>query len=95
MAVRSWDYFGEYIRNKIGDKPSDEDLSVLEDFDDTFKDYSENSEVDWKEKYEANDAEWRKKYKDRFFNKTENNPSNEKEEEIEVKTYEDLFKEEK
>lgn len=76
---------------------SDESISLLEDLSDTFEDLS--SQVlqagDYKRKYEENDAEWRKRYHDRFFSVVEEttNKEDEKDDEVEKKTYESLFKE--
>lgn len=76
---------------------SDESISLLEDLSDTFEDLS--SQVlqagDYKRKYEENDAEWRKRYHDRFFSAGEETTIKEddKDDEVEKKTYESLFKE--
>lgn len=76
---------------------SDESISLLEDLSDTFEDLSSQivQAGDYKKKYEENDAEWRKRYHDRFFSVAEENTSNEddKDDEVEKKTYESLFKE--
>lgn len=77
---------------------SDESISLLEDLSDTFEDLS--SQVlqagDYKKKYEENDAEWRKRYRDRFFSAVEETTikEDEKDDEVEKKTFESLFKEE-
>ena len=76
---------------------SDESISLLEDLSDTFEDLS--SQVlqvgDYKKKYEENDAEWRKRYRDRFFSAVEETTikEDEKDDEVEKKTFESLFKE--
>lgn len=76
---------------------SDESISLLEDLSDTFEDLS--SQVlqagDYKKKYEENDAEWRKRYHDRFFSVSGETTIKEddKDDEVEKKTYESLFKE--
>lgn len=61
----------DIIKAKVGESTSDEDISLIEDINDTFTDLETRvSEAgDWKAKYEENDATWRQKYKDRFFNK--------------------------
>ena len=61
----------DMIKAKIGDGTSDEDISLIEDVNDTFSDLETRiSEAgDWKAKYEENDASWRNKYKERFFTK--------------------------
>lgn len=76
---------------------SDESISLLEDLYDTFEDLS--SQVlqagDYKRKYEENDAEWRKRYHDRFFSDAGGTAIKEddKDDDVEKKTYESLFKE--
>lgn len=71
MAVKSLDELLSGLRAKMGEAPSDEDLALLEDVSDTFKDASAKTEdkENWKEKFEKNDAEWRKRYSDRFLGK--------------------------
>lgn len=87
------------IRDMIGTEnaESDEAISLLEDFSDTFDDLSSQvSQVgDYKKKYEENDAEWRKRYRDRFFSRAEDDDYMEdhNEDEVEKKTFESLFKE--
>ena len=75
---------------------SDESISLLEDLSDTFDDlYSQVLQAgDYKKKYEENDAEWRKRYHDRFFSVTEDEiKEDDKDDDVEKKTYESLFKE--
>lgn len=76
---------------------SDESISLLEDLSDTFEDlFSQVLQAgDYKRKYEENDAEWRKRYHDRFFSTVEETTIKEddKDDEVEKKTYESLFKE--
>ena len=76
---------------------SDESISLLEDLSDTIEDlFSQVLQAgDYKKKYEENDAEWRKRYHDRFFSVVEETTSNgdDKDDEVEKKTYESLFKE--
>ena len=91
MAVISKEELFRRISERIGDDNSDEALSLLEDVSDTIKDFEERESEDWKAKYEENDAKWRKKYRERFEN---GEPDiEEKEETIEVKSYDDLFSE--
>lgn len=101
MAVRTTEEIMELIRTRVGDSTSDEDLSFIEDVNDTLSDMSGRiaDTTDWKAKYEENDAAWRTKYKERFFTGDETpivEDSNvEVKEETEEKTkYEDLFTEE-
>lgn len=99
MSVVSKESLLERIRDMTGveNAESDESISLLEDLSDTFEDLS--SQVlqagDYKKKYEENDAEWRKKYHDRFFSDVEETEIKEddKDDDVEKKTYESLFKE--
>ena len=70
--VRTKDDLLSIIKEKIGDSTSDEDISLIEDINDTYSDLETriSESGDWKSKYEENDASWRKKYKERFFEKT-------------------------
>ena len=69
--IRTKDDLLNIIKERIGDGTSDEDISLIEDINDTYADLeSRISEAgDWKAKYEENDANWRTKYKERFFEK--------------------------
>lgn len=99
MSVVSKESLLERIREITGveNAESDESISLLEDLSDTFEDLS--SQVlqagDYKKKYEENDAEWRKRYHDRFFSTVEETmiKEDDKDDEVEKKTYESLFKE--
>lgn len=98
MAVISKESLLEKIRDMIGTEnaESDEAISLLEDMSDTFDDLSSqvSQAGDYKKKYEENDAEWRKRYHDRFFSVTEDDiKEDDKDDEVEKKTYESLFKE--
>ena len=53
------------IKERIGENPTDEDISFVEDMTDTIDSLSQGD--DWKKKFEENDAMWRKKYTERFF----------------------------
>lgn len=99
MSVVSKESLLERIREITGveNAESDESISLLEDLSDTFEDLS--SQVlqagDYKRKYEENDAEWRKKYHDRFFSVVEETKikEDEKDDDVEKKTFDSLFKE--
>lgn len=99
MSVVSKESLLERIRDMTASEnaESDESISLLEDLSDTFEDLS--SQVlqagDYKKKYEENDAEWRKRYRDRFFSAVEETTikEDEKDDEVEKKTFESLFKE--
>lgn len=69
MAVRTKEDLLGIIKEKIGDSTSDEDISLIEDINDTYTDLETriSESGDWKAKYEENDANWRNKYKERFF----------------------------
>ena len=94
MAVRSREELIETINTLIGDNTSDENLSILEDIEDTYKDLSDRASdsTNWKEKYETNDSEWREKYRKRFLEGSNDNEPNESDEPDPVPVrYEDLF----
>lgn len=103
MAVRTRDEILAAIRSRLGDDTSDEALTIIEDIDDTFKDYETRTGEDWKSKYDELDAQWRKRYRDRFFQKADNGETtpedikddNEEDlkEESEVKDFDELFTE--
>lgn len=101
--VRTKDDLLAMIKDKIGEGTSDEDISLIEDINDTYSDLETRiSEAgDWKAKYEENDASWRTKYKERFFTKdvsedAEISDDRDKADEgtHEALKYEDLFTEE-
>jgi hypothetical protein len=103
MAVRTRDEILAAIRSRLGDDTSDDALTIIEDIDDTFKDYETRTGEDWKSKYDELDAQWRKRYRDRFFQKADNGETtpddvkddNEEDlkEESEVKEFDELFTE--
>lgn len=98
MAVVSKESLLEKIRDMIGTEnaESDEAISLLEDVSDTIDDLSSqvSQSGNYKKKYEENDAEWRKRYHDRFFSVTEDDiKEDDKDDEVEKKTFESLFKE--
>lgn len=103
MAVRTRDEILAAIRSRLGDDTSDNALTIIEDIDDTFKDYETRIGEDWKGKYDELDAQWRKRYRDRFFQKADNGETtpedvkddNEEDlkEESEVKDFDELFTE--
>jgi hypothetical protein len=103
MAVRTRDEILAAIRSRLGDDTSDDALTIIEDIDDTFKDYETRTGEDWKSKYDELDAQWRKRYRDRFFQKVDNEETtpedvkddNEEDlkDESEVKDFDELFTE--
>lgn len=88
MAVISKEELTDKIKKLLSDNPTDDEISLLEDFSDTYDSFSANSSnelseklkeaesknVEWEQKYNDNDAMWRKKYIDRFNGKVEDIP---------------------
>lgn len=106
MAVRTREELMKKIRDYVKDSTDDATLQLLEDVDDTFKDFAnkQKDETDWKAKFEENDKEWRTKYKERFMSGGDDakkvnkpTPADEKkeEDEDEKETFNDLFSEER
>ena len=97
MAVRTREEILEILRGWLGDDPTDDDIAMLEDITDTFRNFEEKTSdaTNWKNKYEENDKAWKKKYSDRFFSKDgdgNDNPSDSGEpEDKPMKTFDDLF----
>ena len=95
MAIKSNEDLMNGIRSILGDRTDEAALGLLEDMDDTLKDYATNANIDWKNKYEENDAAWKQKYRDRFFGAVVDEDEKLKDEPEEKKlTYDSLFKEE-
>ena len=81
------------IKERIGENPTDEDISFVEDMTDTIDSLSQGD--DWQKKYEENDAMWRKKYTERFFTPDkESEKENEETKDSEEITIDDLFESE-
>ena len=103
MAVRTRDEILAAIRSRLGDDTSDDALTIIEDIDDTFKDYETRTGEDWKSKYDELDAQWRKRYRARFIQKADDDETTtqdvkvENEEDLkdesEVKDFDELFTE--
>jgi len=103
MAVRTRDEILAAIGSRLGDDTSDDTLAIIEDIDDTLRDYETRTGEDWKTRYDELDAQWRKRYRDRFFQKAYNEETtpedvkddNEEDlkEESEVKDFDELFEE--
>lgn len=96
MAVKTREEILESLRGRFGKEPTDEDIAMLEDITDTFKDFEEKTSdaTNWKNKYEENDKAWKKKYADRFFIKDGINDDIIEPEDIidkPMKTFDDLF----
>ena len=95
MAIKSNEDLMNGIRSILGDRTDEAALGLLEDIDDTLKDYATNANIDWKNKYDENDAAWKQKYRDRLFGTVvdEDDKPNDEPEEKKL-TYDSLFKEE-
>lgn len=68
MSVLSKDELLIALKGFIGEEATDDQLTFLENVQDTMQDFEARTQVDWKQKYEENDSAWRQRYKDRFFN---------------------------
>ena len=70
MAVLNRDDFMSAIKKVVGENPTDELVTFVENMTDTYTDLESKTKdtTDWKAKYEENDKQWKKKYVDRFFN---------------------------
>lgn len=101
--VLSKEDFMKRLQERIGDDTSEDALSFIEDFTDTFNDLETRStsdgENEWKTKYDELDKNWREKYKARFFeSKTEPEEVKEEQKEDVEKdgedtSFDDLFEE--
>ena len=70
--ILSKEQYNEKLKALVGENPTDEQLTLLEDMTDTYNDLESRSSSDgneaWQKKYDELDASWRKRYTDRFFN---------------------------
>lgn len=70
--ILSKEQYTEKLKALVGENPTDEQLTLLEDMTDTYNDLESRSSSDgneaWQKKYDELDASWRKRYRDRFFN---------------------------
>lgn len=80
MAVKSKDELLGSLKTIIGDTPSDEALTLLEDMSDTLDNSTGGSSDEDKKKIEElekqvkdTDEMWRKRYADRFLNPSDDN----------------------
>lgn len=102
MAVRTKEEILESVRAVAGEDAGDTVITLLEDVADTMADYDNRirESGDWKAKYEENDAGWRKRYADRFYGRADGGDPPMPDEPVpdeterEIRSYEDLFKEE-
>lgn len=88
MAVKTLEELTTALKARFSENPTDDEISLLEDFTDTYNSFSANHSEDvgaklkdaetklseWEQKYNDNDAMWRKKYIDRFNGKVEDVP---------------------
>ena len=109
MSVLNRDEFMTRLKERIGEDTSDEAVTFIEDFTDTYDDLEKrtnDTNNEYEEKYkeavrekEELDKEWREKYKSRFFDEgtTPEEVKDEQKENViydgETKTFEDLFEE--
>lgn len=97
--IRTKDELIKAVSEFIGENDADDAIAILEDVTDTLEDFEKRADgdgEDWKKKYEDNDKSWREKYRSRFVKSSvtdEDFIEDEDEEEDEIKTYEELFKE--
>lgn len=94
MAVLSREDLMKRLNESLGE---DADVSIMEDVADTYDAIADHSDADeWERRYNENDAAWRKRYRDRFECGTPdsgaiNQPDDTEDEEIKVKTFDELF----
>ena len=94
MAVLSREDLMKRLNEALGE---DADVSIMEDVADTYDAVADHSDADeWERKYNENEAAWRKRYRDRFESGTPyptgtNTEDEPQEEEIKVKTFDELF----
>lgn len=107
MAVKSKDELLSSLKSIIGDTPSDEALTLLEDMSDTLDNSTGGSSDEDKKKIEElekqvkdTDEMWRKRYADRFLNPSDDNggsdddnsdDENGDDDDESPKTFEELF----
>lgn len=94
MAVLSREDLMKRLNEALGE---DADVSIMEDVADTYDAIADHSDADeWERRYNENEAAWRKRYRDRFESGTPdscgtNTTDDPQEEEIKVKTFDELF----
>lgn len=68
MAILTREDAVARIAGYVGDRNGDDDISFIEDLNDTLSDLNSRAsgQEDWKTKYEENDRQWRDRYKERF-----------------------------
>lgn len=104
MAIVGKEELLETINKIAGENTTDDVLKLMEDVSDTYDNFANADNEDWKQKYEDNDKAWKEKYRSRFMNQVvkddvidEDNPDNYDEDADDTdvkKTFEDLFEKE-
>ena len=94
MAVLSREDLMKRLNEALGE---DSDVSIMEDVADTYDAVADHSDAEeWERRYNENEAAWRKRYRDRFESGTPdpdrtNTEDDPQEDEIKVKTFDELF----
>lgn len=93
MAIRTIDELMQTIKDRVGDSTKDEDITLIEDFNDSLKSFSE-SEATISDLRAENES-LRQKYRDRFFSGGGDPKKDKPEPEPDKtpKTFDELFKE--
>ena len=107
MAIRKKEEMLKILSDFIGDNNSDDAIALIEDVSDSYDSFADPEDwkskydeldADWKSKYDELDTSWRNKYKERFFDGTNETPTEEKvdgdthlEQDQELLTYDDFF----
>lgn len=100
MSVLSREDLMKRLNEVLGD---DADVTILEDVADTYDAAADHSDAaEWERKYKENEAAWRKRYRERFESGTPSgkDPTNQgapddQPEEVKIKSFDELFVEEK
>lgn len=97
MSVLSREDLMKRLNEALGE---DADVTILEDVADTYDAAADHSDAaEWERKYNENEAAWRKRYRERFESGTpdsgnvsrETSVPDEENEEIKVKSFDELF----
>ena len=93
--IKSREELLQQLRDALGENAeSDQGITLIEDFTDTYTDIESRGGEDWKTKYEENDRDWRKKYIERFGQDAKEPEEKHKAPDAfpKAKTFEELFK---
>lgn len=105
MSVKSKDELLQSVKGLLGDTPSDEGITLLEDISDTLdnstggsSDEDKKTIEELQKKVKEVDDNWRKKYTERFMKPSNDNPDDEpneddseEQEDNSPKTFDELF----